>query len=82
MFATPPEASMLWLDRSRCNTLQIKGVGERLQGGRAIRVQRVHAWSEHLPVDLPVDGSQTFVKCQDIGGDSDPQELLSGGVSV
>ena len=73
---------MLWLDRSRGNTLQIKGVGERLKGGRALRVQRVHAWSEHLPVDLPVYGSQPFVKCQDIGGDSDPQELLRGGVSV
>ena len=55
---------MLWLDRSRGNTLQIKGVGERLKGGRALRVQRVHAWSEHLPVDLPVYGSQPFVKCQ------------------
>ena len=73
---------MLWLDRSRCNTLKIKGVGERLKGGRAIRVQRVHAWSEHLPVDLPVYGAQTFVKGQEIGGDSDPQERLSGGVSV
>ena len=32
-FAPLPEASMLWLDRSRGNTLQIKGVGERLKGG-------------------------------------------------